>query len=66
VSVQPAAGSLLYWHTRKPNRQTDTRMIHMGCPVLYGNKWIANKWINAHEQMNRFVGQNKPYRKEGD
>ena len=22
-----------------------------GCPVLYGEKWIANKWIKMHGQM---------------
>jgi prolyl 4-hydroxylase len=53
LSVEPEAGSLLYWHVRRPNSQADTRMTHMGCPVLYGNKWIVNKWINANEQMNR-------------
>ncbi len=29
-------------------------MTHLGCPVLYGRKWIANKWIRSNEQMNRF------------
>ena len=53
VSVEPAAGNLLYWHVRKPNSLPDSRMYHLGCPVVYGNKWIANKWINANEQMNR-------------
>ena len=31
-----------------------SRMLHMGCPVVFGNKWIANKWVNWKEQMNRF------------
>ena len=29
-------------------------MKHVECPVVYGNKWVANKWINRNEQMNRF------------
>ena len=29
------------------------RMFHIGCPVIYGNKWIANKWVRWKEQMNR-------------
>ena len=23
----------------------DSIILHRGCPVAYGNKWIANKWI---------------------
>ena len=30
------------------------RMHHMGCPVLYGNKWIGNKWIRWEAQMDTF------------
>ena len=30
------------------------RMLHLGCPVVYGNKWIANKWVRWKEQMNRY------------
>ena len=33
---------------------TDYKMKHVECPVVYGNKWVANKWINRNEQMNRF------------
>ena len=29
-------------------------MDHQGCPVLYGNKWIANKWIRWTEQVDYF------------
>ena len=29
-------------------------MKHMGCPIVFGNKWIANKWVRWKEQMNRF------------
>ena len=29
----------------------DTRVIHMGCPVLRDNKWIANKWVLWADQM---------------
>jgi len=21
--------------------------LHEGCPVLFGEKWIANKWLRA-------------------
>ena len=29
-------------------------MYHMGCPVLYGDKWIGNKWIRWNSQMDTF------------
>ena len=30
------------------------RMQHIGCPVLYGDKWILNKWIRWSSQMFTF------------
>ena len=30
------------------------RMYHLGCPVLYGDKWILNKWIRWKSQMFTF------------
>ena len=29
----------------------DSRMNHLGCPVLYGDKWIGNKWVRWQEQV---------------
>ncbi len=29
----------------------DSRNFHLGCPVVYGNKWIANKWVHWIPQM---------------
>lgn len=54
VSIDPRAGNLLYWTIVSNKFEMTYRMIHMGCPVVYGNKWIANKWVNWREQMNRF------------
>ncbi len=25
--------------------------MHEGCPVVHGNKWIANKWVKRSDQM---------------
>ena len=36
---------------RRSDGTIDPRMDHQGCPVLYGNKWIANKWIRWTEQV---------------
>ena len=45
ISVKPQAGSALFWFNVGPRNNYDSRIVHLGCPVLYGNKWIANKWI---------------------
>ena len=52
--IVPEAGSLLFWSVRRSNGDTDSRMHHLGCPVLYGDKWIGNKWIRWEAQMNKF------------
>ena len=45
ISVKPVAGSALYWYNCGAQYNYDSRIFHLGCPVLYGSKWIANKWI---------------------
>jgi len=54
ISVEPEAGSLLYWHLRRSDGSTDSRMSHLGCPVLFGDKWIGNKWVRWQEQISTF------------
>ena len=34
----------------------DSRMNHLGCPVLYGDKWIGNKWVRWQEQVLLILG----------
>ena len=45
VYVKPREGSALFWFNKGTYGNSDSRIIHSGCPVLHGNKWIANKWI---------------------
>ena len=45
ISVEPVKGSALFWFNAGPKGNFDSRIYHLGCPVLIGNKWIANKWI---------------------
>ena len=52
--VKPKAGNLLFWMARKSDGMIDQRMHHLGCPVLYGDKWIGTKWIRWAAQMDRF------------
>ena len=45
ISVKPMEGSALFWWNLRPQDNYDSRVSHLGCPVMYGNKWIANKWV---------------------
>ena len=50
ISVKPISGDALFWFNMSPSNKRDSRILHLGCPVLYGNKWIANKWIKQIAQ----------------
>ena len=54
ISAKPVMGSALFWYNSGAQDNADSRVFHLGCPVLYGNKWIANKWV-------KFVPQFKNY-----
>ena len=45
ISIRPEKGSALYWFNHGAQNNHDSNIRHLGCPVFYGNKWIANKWI---------------------
>ena len=34
-----------------PNGDYDKNTLHAGCPVLYGEKWVSNKWIRVNGEM---------------
>lgn len=52
VQVAPKKGAGVFWYNLKRNGQSDDKTKHGGCPVLSGEKWIANLWI--HEFGNEF------------
>ena len=54
LSVKPVEGSALYWFNIGSNMHYDSRVLHLGCPVMYGNKWIANKWIKILPQFRNY------------
>jgi len=41
----PIRGSAVFWHNILPSGNGDFRTRHAACPVLYGQKWVSNKWI---------------------
>ncbi|CAF3797737.1 unnamed protein product [Rotaria magnacalcarata] len=48
--VTPKKGSTLFWYNLHASGEADYRTLHAACPVLIGNKWIANKWIHEYGQ----------------
>ena len=51
LSVKPTKGTALFWFNFNETMQDYNEIIHMGCPVIRGNKWIANKWIKFSAQF---------------
>lgn len=54
ISVKPIKGSVLYWFTIHSDLSYDSRNVHLGCPVVYGNKWILNKWLKLNAQFETY------------
>ena len=62
IAVKPEAGAGLYWFNRSAQNGVDSRVRHSSCPVLYGNKWIANKWIKWIANFKTFPCNLSPLR----
>ena len=43
VAEAARPGAALVWWNLRSDGSLDSRNHHMGCPVIRGNKWIANK-----------------------
>ncbi|XP_056116085.1 prolyl 4-hydroxylase subunit alpha-1-like [Rhinichthys klamathensis goyatoka] len=50
VALKPKKGSAVFWYNLHKNGRVDLDTQHAGCPVLVGNKWVANKWIHEFGQ----------------
>ncbi|XP_077078024.1 prolyl 4-hydroxylase subunit alpha-2-like [Siphateles boraxobius] len=50
VALKPKKGSAVFWYNLHKNGRVDWDTQHAGCPVLVGNKWVANKWIHEFGQ----------------
>lgn len=51
ATVWPKKGSAIFWHNTNRNGTMDKLTLHAGCPVLFGSKWVANRWIHEHGQI---------------
>nr|XP_009938925.1 PREDICTED: prolyl 4-hydroxylase subunit alpha-3 [Opisthocomus hoazin] len=50
----------LFWWNLRRNGDGDEDTLHAGCPVLAGDKWVANKWIHEHgQEFRRPCGANQ-------
>ncbi|XP_056138769.1 prolyl 4-hydroxylase subunit alpha-3 [Lampris incognitus] len=49
-SVPVVKNAALFWWNLHKNGEGDGDTLHAGCPVLAGDKWVANKWIHEYGQ----------------
>lgn len=53
VRLTPKKGDAAFWWNLKTSGEGEKLTKHGGCPVLYGSKWIANKWFRSNSNMFR-------------
>uniref|UniRef100_A0A8C6TFG5 Prolyl 4-hydroxylase subunit alpha-3 n=1 Tax=Neogobius melanostomus TaxID=47308 RepID=A0A8C6TFG5_9GOBI len=49
-SVPVDEKAAIFWWNLHRNGEGDVDTLHAGCPVLVGDKWVANKWIHEYGQ----------------
>jgi len=53
VAAKPQKGSVVFWHNKDSAGNKILESKHGGCPVLYGLKWVSNKWIHEASQYDK-------------
>lgn len=56
LAVKPRKGNALLFYSLYPNATTDQDSLHMGCPVIEGEKWSATKWIHVYPLREKDTG----------
>jgi prolyl 4-hydroxylase len=51
LSVSPRRGNAVYFEYANSLQQVDSRSLHVGAPVIEGEKWVVTKWMRSR----RFV-----------
>ena len=59
--MEPKRGAAAFWINVYSCQKRDHTAIHLGCPVLKGQKWILNKWINSFDQWKHWPCRLKQY-----
>ncbi|XP_036077243.1 prolyl 4-hydroxylase subunit alpha-3 isoform X3 [Rousettus aegyptiacus] len=49
-SVPVVKNAALFWWNLHRSGEGDSDTLHAACPVLVGDKWVANKWIHEYGQ----------------
>ncbi|XP_023143935.1 prolyl 4-hydroxylase subunit alpha-3 [Amphiprion ocellaris] len=49
-SVPVVEKAAIFWWNLHRNGEGNIDTLHAGCPVLIGDKWVANKWIHEFGQ----------------
>jgi prolyl 4-hydroxylase len=50
LTAKPVKNAAIFWYNYKRNGTMDPLSLHAACPVLIGEKWVANKWIREYGQ----------------
>uniref|UniRef100_L7M002 procollagen-proline 4-dioxygenase n=1 Tax=Rhipicephalus pulchellus TaxID=72859 RepID=L7M002_RHIPC len=53
VRLTPKKGNAAFWWNLNSDGEGEQLTKHGGCPVLYGSKWIANKWFRSNSNLFR-------------
>ncbi|KAG0727500.1 Prolyl 4-hydroxylase subunit alpha-3 [Chionoecetes opilio] len=53
IALTPQKGAAVLWFNMKRNGNFNPRTLHGGCPVLLGQKWVANRWIRENANFLR-------------
>jgi prolyl 4-hydroxylase len=48
--IQPEERSAVFWYNLYPSGDGDPLTRHAACPVLFGSKWVSNKWLHLGDQ----------------
>uniref|UniRef100_A0A023EW59 procollagen-proline 4-dioxygenase n=1 Tax=Aedes albopictus TaxID=7160 RepID=A0A023EW59_AEDAL len=49
-ALEARKGSAAFWYNLHSSGNLDYSTLHGACPVLIGEKWVANKWIRERGQ----------------
>lgn len=47
IAVPPSKGSAVFWFNIKRSGKSDMAMLHGGCPVVLGSKWVGVLFYSA-------------------
>lgn len=53
VHLKPEIGAAAFWYNLYKNGEGIIETVHGACPVLMGEKWVANFWIRERGQFSK-------------